>query len=625
MLKWLRGLVQSTTSRRITAKIDVAQTTNQNSKHWANADGLSSRAALSPEVRRIVRLRSRYEAENNSWYAGILRTAVNHIVGGPGPRLQVLTSDVMLNRRIEKAWQDWCRRVDFVDTLRVAVEAYWRDGECYMMRAEKPRQYPISLDVRLFEADQIAAPWDSAVWKDDYQDDGIRFDRETNELMVYVYDHHPGGNVWSSNLSGQWYPAKSVVAHLFRAERPGQVHGIPRATPSLQTLPIMRRQELATLLTAETAANFGMYLKTNGVTPAALPSGADFATMEMARNMVTMLPEGWDIGQVDPKQPGPQYEMFQRQALMSFCRCTNMPYTLAAGTGKDANFSSFKGDMRNVWEPEVKVEQNRIDVMILGPVFNWFLESAVFYSGLLSGAPPIDQIAYSFQWPPLPELDVMESAQAAELRLKTGQSTMSFEYSRRGDEWEPAAIRGAADLGMTVDEYKRRIADSLIPVATPETTTGPTESVVTNNTTAVADTAMNGAQVTSIVEIISQVGQKMIPVATAKALIRSAFPAINPANIEEMLAPFASLTPSVPGVSADMPTGEYTELSQRAFKNNQKRIIQTLNQVKSGEMSQVMAEQTLASIGLTADRIFALIQDALDGQVDDPELQQVTR
>ena len=533
-----------TPQRRITAKIDVAQTNNQNSKHWANADGLSARAALSPEVRRVVRLRSRYEAENNSWYAGILRTAVNHIVGGAGPRLQVLTPDVELNRRIEKAFADWARKVDFVDTLRVAVEAYWRDGEVFMMRADKPRQYPVSLDVRLFEADQVAAPWDSAVWKDNFHDDGIKFDRETNELLIYVYDHHPGGNVWSSNLSGEWYQAKSAVAHLFRAERPGQVHGIPRATPALQTLPIMRRQELATLLTAETAANFGMYMKTNGVTPAALPAGADFSSIEVTRNMLTMLPEGWDIAQVDPKQPGPQYEMFQRQALMSFSRCTNMPYTLAAGTGKDANFSSFKGDMRNVWEPEVKVEQNRVEVMLLCPVVQWFFESAVYAPGLLSGAPPIDQIAYGWQWPPLPQLDVIETAQAAEMMLASGQISMSSLYMKNGGDWEAESSRAAVDFGVTPEVYRAAVFQKLFGL------TGPVAS---------------------------------------------------PQMAQQPAAAQAS--------------GEYTELGQRAFNNNQKRIVQTLQQFASGAVSQVLAEQTLASIGLAPDRIAVLLEDAMGGAV----------
>lgn len=538
--------------KQIQAKFDLAQTTADNRKHWANADGLSARAAISPAVRRVVRIRSRYEAENNSWYAGILRTAVNHIVGN-GPRLQMLTGNPEANQRIEKAFRRWAQRIDFADMLRTMCEAYWRDGEVFVMRADRPQNFPLSLDLRTFEADQIANPWDASVFNDAFSDDGIRFDRSTNELQIYVYDNHPGSNVPMSTSQGAWYSSREVL-HLFRADRPGQTRGIPRATPALQTLPIMRRQELATLYSAETAANFAMYLKSNSPALDPASSPADFAEIEITRNMLTTLPAGWEIGQVEPKQPGPLYEMFQRQALQSFSRCTNMPYTLAAGTGKDSNFSSFKGDMKNVWEPEVQCEQSRIQWSIIEPVFKWFLESAIYVPGLLDGLPSIADIDYRWHWQPLPELDAVDSANAASIRLSTGQSTPTSEHARRGQDWDMEAARAAADFGVSVEAYKAAVFAKTF-----------------------------GLQ----------------PGATMPS------------------APVAA------GATPALPQGEYTTLGQRAFSNNQKRIKSALDQFTSGEMSQVMAEQTLASIGLAPDRIAALIADAALGGVDDATVQEV--
>jgi lambda family phage portal protein len=603
----------------VNAKFDLAQTTADNRKHWAAADGLSARAAMSAAVRRVVRIRSRYEAENNSWYAGILRTAVNHIVGN-GPRLQLLTESPEANARIEKAWRQWATKIDLADMLRTICEAYWRDGEVFVMRADRPQNWPLTLDIRTIEADQVANPWASSVYNDPFIDDGIRFDRSTNELEVYVYNHHPGGNVPLSTMDGDWYSSKEVL-HLFRADRPGQTRGIPRATPALQTLPIMRRQELATLYSAETAANFAMYLKSNSPSIDPSSSPADFAEIELTRNMLTTLPAGWEIGQVEPKQPGPLYEMFQRQALQSFSRCTNMPYTLAAGTGKDANFSSFKGDMKNVWEPEVQCEQSRIEWSIIEPVFRWFLESAIYVPGLLDGLPSINQIDHRWHWPPLPELDAVDSANAAAIRLSTGQSTLTQEHARRGQDWATEVARAADDFGIDVLTYKRALFAKTFDSAS----SAPTDTTVTTGTTAVADTAMNGAQVTSIVEIISQVAGRVIPPISAKALIRSAFPAIPEANVDAMLSPFAALPSTVqPGIAADgMPQGEYTQLGQRAFSNNQKRIMQTLQKLVDGAVTQVMAEQTLASIGLAPDRIAALIADAMDGGIEPSVIQEV--
>lgn len=234
----------------VEAKFEVAQTTADNRRHWANADGLSARAAVSPEVRRVVRIRSRYEADNNSWYRGMLRTAVNHIVG-KGPQLQVTTGNRELDLRIEAAFQRWATHSDFAGQLRLMVEAYWRDGEVFARRIERPSQWPrtMQLGIEIVEADRVASPFDVSPF-DEFTEDGIRLDQYTRELAYYVYDRHPGSTSAASTLSGRWEPSSDVL-HLFREERPGQIRGIPRVTSGLQMLPIMRRQELATLFSAD--------------------------------------------------------------------------------------------------------------------------------------------------------------------------------------------------------------------------------------------------------------------------------------------------------------------------------------------------------------------------------------
>lgn len=532
-------------TKRLQAKFDLAQTTPHNRRHWSQADSLSARAAMSPAVRNIVRKRSRYEADNNSWYSGILRTAANHIVGN-GPRLQVLTDNAAANTRLERAWNRWFRSVDLADKLRTMVITEWKDGEVLAMRTQRPRNWPMTLDIRLYESEQCAAPWLGASFFDPFVDDGVRIDANTNELEYYFYDHHPGDTHFVPSLKGDWYPARDVV-HLFRAERPGQVRGIPRATSSLSTLPIMRRQEMATLLAAETAASFATYLKsTGGPDIAEMPS--DFTELEIAFNMLTTLPEGWDIAQVDPKHPGPLYEMFQRQALMSFCRCTNMPYALAAGTSKDSNFSSLKGDMKNVWEPEVRTEQNRIEMTVIEVIWRWFLESCVYIPGLLDGLPSINEIDHQWYWPPLPNLDEVEAATGAALRIASGQSTLSREHARLGSDYDTEVARAALDFGVDVDTYKQCLLGATFKLA-------------------------NG------------------------------------------------LPPHSPSVQPGAPSGAYTTLKQRDWKNNQSRIRTLLQQFIAGDISETRVRLDLQGIGIDTETAQAYIDDAKDGQINAPELQ----
>lgn len=76
MFGWLKNLRASKEplqvglprrARFIRARYDAATSTENNRRHWANADALSADAAASPEVRRTLRNRARYEVANNSY------------------------------------------------------------------------------------------------------------------------------------------------------------------------------------------------------------------------------------------------------------------------------------------------------------------------------------------------------------------------------------------------------------------------------------------------------------------------------------------------------------------------------------------------------------------------------
>lgn len=445
---WIRG-------KSLRAGMDLTRTTHENKRHWADADALSGRAQTVKPQRKIARERSRLEAMNNSWYAGMLRTASNHIIG-TGPRLQVLTADADVNQRIENAWHKWCDAVGLVEKLRICVETYWRDGEVFGMRALRPSLQPIGLDIRLYEGDQVSQPYWHVL--DPTIEDGKRVDNLGNPVEYWIYDHHPGDlNIGHINiLKGDWYPADRVF-HLFRADRPGQLRGIPRCAPAIDWLAHMRRFSKATLSAAEAAALWGVFIKTTSsqVMPAETPG--DFMSVDFERGTTNFLPEGWEPSQLRADHPATTNEMYQRSELTYFARCANMPYSLAAGTSRDSNFSSAKMDIKNTWEPEVKSEQSHIARNVLRPVFRWFLEDCVFVSGVLDDAPPISEIEYTFFWPPLPQSDELDVAKAAQLRMETGQSFITEEWAKNGRDAELGVQAAAAFFNKSVDEVKEAL------------------------------------------------------------------------------------------------------------------------------------------------------------------------
>src|SRR4030042_863959 len=150
------GLVARTVVVR--AKFDSAQTTADNRRHWANADGLSADAAANPEVRRTLRNRARYEVANNSYARGIVLTLANDVIG-TGPRLQMLTDSAEANGTIEKEFIAWAKAVDLPGKLRTMRQARAQDGEAFaVLFSNDSQDSPVKLDLKLIEADPVATP-----------------------------------------------------------------------------------------------------------------------------------------------------------------------------------------------------------------------------------------------------------------------------------------------------------------------------------------------------------------------------------------------------------------------------------------------------------------------------------
>ena len=137
--------------RRLMGRYDAANTTLDNIKHWSRADGLSAAAANSPDVRKTLRNRSRYEVANNSYARGITLTLANDVVG-TGPRLQMLTADPNANRFVEQEFFHWAESVGLAEKLRTMRLARVADGESFgLLTSNNKIEARVQLDVRLVD------------------------------------------------------------------------------------------------------------------------------------------------------------------------------------------------------------------------------------------------------------------------------------------------------------------------------------------------------------------------------------------------------------------------------------------------------------------------------------------
>jgi len=437
----------------IRARFDAATTNDVNRRHWLMADNLSADAAASPEVRRILRSRARYEVANNSYARGIVLTLANDAIG-TGPRLQMLTDDAEANAFIEEAFAQWCKAIGLPEKLRTMRMARAESGEVFCILASNPRlDVQVKLDLRLIEADQVATP--NIKLLNDRVVDGIIFDGFGNPVEYHILKSHPGdirlGGQLSFSNEFDRLPSRSVI-HYFRADRPQQSRGIPDITPALPLFAQLRRYTLAVLGAAETAADFSGILYTDAPASGESEAVEPMDAIELEARALLTMPGGWRMEQVRAEQPSTTYGEFKREILNEIARCLNMPFNVAAGNSSGYNFASGKLD-HQVYFKSIRVEQEHLGRVVLDRLLVAFLREAVLISGFL----PLhvrtlvasDQLPmHQWFWDGQSEVDPAKEANAQATRLTNHTTTLAYEYARQGRDWEAELRQRAKELKL---------------------------------------------------------------------------------------------------------------------------------------------------------------------------------
>jgi len=462
-------LVRAKPACQLSGRFDSAQTTADNRRHWANADGLSADAAASPEVRRTLRNRARYEVANNSYARGIVLTLANDVIG-TGPRLQTCLpvgrcspDGRNIGTVIETEFAAWAKAVDLPGKLRTMRQARAQDGEAFaVLFSNDNLDSPIKLDLKLIEADQVTTPMSKSGL--DKGIDGIVFDAFGNPSQYHVLKAHPGGGGMSSgSLDYDSIPAASVI-HWFRTDRPGQRRGLPDILPALPLFAQLRRYTLAVIAAAESAANIAVLMKTNAPAGGEAAEVEPMTEMEFSPNMAVFTPEGWEPSQVKAEQPATTYDMFKREILNEIARCMNMPYNIAACNSSGYNYASGRLDHQTYYK-SIRVEQSHCETVVLDHVLSAWLAEAVKVFGIdLHGQPgPSSAKAtegtdalHQWFWDGHEHVDPAKEANAQATRLQSNTTTLAAEYARQGKDWETELRQRAKEvalckeLGLTV-------------------------------------------------------------------------------------------------------------------------------------------------------------------------------
>lgn len=465
-------------SSRLRARYDAAETTDDNRKHWAMADGLSADAAAAPGVRRILRNRSRYEVANNTYARGMVSTLANDCVG-TGPRLQMTGLARELAREVERKWATWAKAVGLAEKLRTLRAARATDGEGFGLLVTNPRvPNPVKLDLRLVEAEQVASPM--AAITDPQQIDGIIYDEWGNPEVYEVLREHPGGRSYVAGRAMR-VPASQVI-HYFVPERPGQRRGIPELTAALPLFAQLRRWTLAVLAAAETAADMAAIMHTNGAASAEEAAKADeFERIEFERRAILTLPEGWDVTQMKAEHPTSTYAEVKREILNEIARVVHMPYNVAACNSSGYNYSSGRLDWQ-IYGRSILVDRERMESQVLEDIFAAWFREGVLVEGYFSQQLRLTttDLSHGWRWDGFSHIDPKGEAEAQDLKLQNGTANLADEMAKAGEDWEEKLELRAKILKRTKElEAAYGVSLSPEPKAAPVATPAPEPAEVT--------------------------------------------------------------------------------------------------------------------------------------------------
>ncbi len=438
------ALIRAQGGRRVRAKYDAAQTTEDNRRHWAQADNLAADASNSAQVRRILRSRARYEVANNSYARGIVLTLANDVIG-TGPTLQMLSDNPDTNRLIEREFARWATAVRLAEKLRTMRVARAQDGEAFgVLFTNDGLPTTVKLDLRLIESDQVATPTLSPLQPNAV--DGIVLDSFGSPVEYHVLKQHPGAVVTTVTLEYDRFPGESVI-HWFRCDRPGQHRGVPDITPALPLFAQLRRYTLAVIDAAESAANWAIIMKTTAPPSGEAAEVDPGVTMEVERNMAMFAPEGWEPAQMKAEQPATGYGEFKHEILNEIARCLNMPYNIAACNSSQYNYASGRLDHQTYYK-SIRVEQDHIEAVILDRILKAWLTEAAMALEDLHGVAVEDLLPHQWFWDGHEHVDPAKEANAQETRLRNNTTTLAIEYARQGLDWEEQLRQRAKEVAL---------------------------------------------------------------------------------------------------------------------------------------------------------------------------------
>lgn len=534
-------------------------------------DWLAASLSADQEVRwsnRVLRARGRDLIRNNPFARNFIGLCAANIVGPSGFKLRATVRtnadklDVMTNEKIEDAWEDWVSaenctvdgKMGLTRLCQHIIEAWCTDGEQFV-RIVRGYDNRHGFALQVLDSDQIDENYNAAPIESRNEIRmGVEIDSWGKPIAYHVLTRHPSDT--GAPLNRIRVPAEDMI-HIFRPQRVNQTRGVTPFAPVMTVLRHLDKYIESEVVAARVGAAKMAFFKPDpaiyGAPEQTKPAGLK---MSVEPGNFEEIPVGYDLVQWNPDHPSANFPNFVKAMLRSIASGLGVPYVTLANDLEGVNYSSIRqGELngRDQW----KLMQGWFAEVFLERVYREWLKMARLTGAVvLDARDPRRFLDVEFQGRGWSWVDPLKDVQASILAIENQLSTRSETVGEEGNDFEDIleTIGEEEDLakfygvslakGVTAKPTGKQPADGgensvIIDPAAQDVT----QQIAADKSAAVQDTALNGAQVTALLQIIADAAAKGIPVDAVEPIIYAAFPLIEPDLVKQIVDSLKNFKP----------------------------------------------------------------------------------
>jgi lambda family phage portal protein len=354
-----------------------------------------------------LRARSRDIVRKNGWASNGSETWSSELIG-TGIKPQSQHPSPAKKAFLQQLWLDWTDVCDasgiqeFYGLQGLITQSVVEGGECFVrLRYRQPDDdLIVPLQLQALEAEHCPITKNEMLANGNVIRYGIEFNQIGKRVAYWLYPVHPGEfPQMATEQANGFMPVRvpaSQIIHIFKPVRPGQVRGEPWMSRALIRLFDYDQYTDAEVVRKKVAALFaGFITETDPADPlpgnssSTLPAdwgfnglpptndgSVEFAGLEPGT--MNKLNPGEDVKFSQPADVGPGFEAFNRAALREIAAAIGVTYEQLTGDLSGVNYSSIRAGLLAFRRKCQKLQQSMIVFQFCRPVWNAWLESAVF-------------------------------------------------------------------------------------------------------------------------------------------------------------------------------------------------------------------------------------------------------